>query len=652
MARKTLIFITFFFLILSSFVFAQSSSDFDQMISEMGTVMGFLLSLISMPYFILILIIILFVILFKSIIYAGLSNIGFFKNDEKQLRTVSIVLALLMTIGLIGGGGISDGSWSPDNITTNIGRIMRPFGTLSPLLLGFLVGLIVYMSVGKNNPNMTSKKKLGWSFISFALGIYVVATSNVRYAARSEVGWIAFSFVIAFVGILMVLVPEGKGIGDSFFKKIDNLFSGGGGSGERREPSGDSGDREKKEVDKKLKKIDILNNIRALQACLREKKENFSKEYQETLEIFEKINTIQLNLEALNVEDQNFNGFFGNIKTDFEHMKSEIEEKIGQERDQKGNSRKLYRIARRTSKKAKNAAKKCKEIINSNLSDDGLSQELTRLSHILSEIENIFSGNVGFRNILTGLEIDEDKMKALDESIKNHLGKKSDMLGSLATSNNKKNDIKKLRDSLNAIRTDLFKEKNFFDDVGTKIKALDGFVHNLNLWNEEYNNEFIKIEDRMNKINTKIDEKISNLDSSNDLVKLLNNVLSDGEEIYHSIVNIFFADGNDKSEFSKNINDFNLKYRVYSDKYNQFYEKYSDDNSQNNEMKEAVEKIKSKMNGMNQNSVKMNESWNEDYGVRMKNIKTYQMNSALFLDEFINSKLQTFNSDNSSNVQN
>ena len=584
-----LVFVMFVFVISS--VFAQTA-EYQEMIDEMGTVLGFMISLITMPYFVMFLVLVLFIILFNAIIQAALSSVPLFANgNEKQLRTISLVLSFLMTLGLLGAGGVADGSWSPENFQQNIARMVSPFGTISPFLLGFLIGALVYFSVSKNNPNLAGKAKFGWALVGFGSGIFIAASSNIRHSIGSPLP-LAISLPFFLLGLALALVPAGNGVsvggGNGFLGRlgdaiINRVGNGGSNSSEQRRSV-----RNIANVVGSAKKRDpinlsnkILKRVLEIQNYLKKEVEDFSKEYNEATDLLEKIRDLQVRLQQSNPSDfESFSKNIAEMAPELENMIKIVDDKLNIDKETERFTRRLYRNAKYANRLVDKALKDCQDILKTQSGTDSNEAEVNefkegmeKILEYLTSMQGIFGQGPGFMQMIQRLKINEDEMMNFDKNLKSHLEKKLNMLNgwrkdisnlkrsissSSASNSQKKIDsfiskhskgMHELNDSFEKIRNELITEKQIFEKLKETVGILNHLTQNLYMLNQEYGRQIEDISSRIDSINSNVEQKIKAIEHVSDYLANANEILNLANGNYKKLIDsLFVADKNSEFE--------------------------------------------------------------------------------------------------------
>ncbi len=526
-------------------VFAQTQ-DFQEIAREIGSAMGFIVAIITLPYFVIILILVLFIILFYGLISAALSKVPIFNNDEKQRRTVSLVLAILMTLGLLGAGGMQDGGWSPDNFQENIARMMSPFGTISPLVLGFLLGVIVFFSTGGGEQEVGTRKRLGWGLISFGVGVFVAASSNVRYSQGSSLP-LAFGLFFGFIGLLLLVIKPGSGVDVGGF--LSNVFSGGNQKTKeekqmQKETKKASKDSKKyqKFLNKSTDKVNVQNLINDANVRLKDEKDRFAEEENEfhhIKSIFQEIANLMRNMSDEKASHE--------IKKKVNEMRKSINSGTRLERRNKRQNRRIFRDydkVQRSFDSLKDKYEKIKTLVDSD-SVSIIEQEIKLINYI----ENILKGIKGH---VRDIVIEEGKLMELDKDMLSKLSDVDKELDAIIKSNSIQNATERMNkknaseQKIQAIFRDEFNETQQAEEVMklivSHINKVEQFAIALINLNKQsiYNSE--NIDGKINSISKKADQRVEKYDGFNEVLSKWHKVCSKLEDSYNEFVVQLFTD--------------------------------------------------------------------------------------------------------------
>ncbi|MFW6230906.1 MAG: hypothetical protein ACOC32_02685 [Nanoarchaeota archaeon] len=205
-----------FLLLLSMSVYASPFTDF----LERGIVGIF--DLLGSVYVIMVIVIAVVYGLFYNIIRTALSNVPLAQNaEERSMKAIAHMIALLTTFGLLFGSAYGNGGFSIYNVESNINNLVGAFGKIGPWILALLLGSLVYFTLTKNHPDMSRWRKLGLTLMTIGFVLWATNKISGQNGIYTGVGF-------AIIGGLLALFSGAFGSGSGNGTGSSN---GGGGLG-------------------------------------------------------------------------------------------------------------------------------------------------------------------------------------------------------------------------------------------------------------------------------------------------------------------------------------------------------------------------------------------------------------------------------------
>lgn len=181
-------------------------------IKQFETGASLLFGIIANVWVIMLLVLILLTILFNAIFSLGLSQIPIFKDisgdteKQRQLRMISMTLAILSSIGLLGYAGFDGQTINVDNILLRTSNLLNAFGMIGVWFISLMLGGILYFSGKKAKSGMEPgpyPKAAGW-------GLSIVASGASLWLGSSLLGspWAFFGGLLFFIGLTMLIIPK------------------------------------------------------------------------------------------------------------------------------------------------------------------------------------------------------------------------------------------------------------------------------------------------------------------------------------------------------------------------------------------------------------------------------------------------------------